>query len=529
MKKSFDVFDTLITRLVPRPEDIFYLIERKYKISGFMNARLASEIKLRTSSTSEPNIFAIYMELAKINKNFGVINEELEIEYKLSTPIRENINKLAGNSCFISDMYLPAKFIKKLLEKHCEFYVVPGKNLFVSSEFDSTKRTGSLFKVAEQINGPISHHIGDHPVSDYEIPRLQGISAEIFKEKIPKSILSVIKENKKDIDYFTCGVVRAMLLEQRKNPDSSVINTYLVHVIPLLFYFSRWLIKSAKSRGIKNIYFLSRDGFLPYIISRIISDNNINIKYLKLSRAALSQEKSIKEYLLSEGIEMGMDIAIVDAGWHGSIQKRINELYNNSLNIHGFYLGILDDNCLKKSDYSAYLFSPENKRNAFVAKYIPIIEFLLSAPHGSVAEIKEDQHGQFIIKYLKNERFEYDLVYKIVLLAENFSKKMLDVLSYINNDNSNEQNEIQTVIRNFRELLACPSGEFSRGVKHFHHFENSPNDSSPIIAKSFRLQHLFGLNKTWWPEGTLALSPIGRIKNKIAFRTRLAKEKFINR
>ncbi len=59
---------------------------------------------------------------------------------------------------------------------------------------------------------------------------------------------------------------------------------------PVMFNYTAWIVKTAKKRGIKTIYFLARDGYLLYnIAKKIIAYNNIDIecKYFYCSRQSL--------------------------------------------------------------------------------------------------------------------------------------------------------------------------------------------------------------------------------------------------
>ena len=84
---SFDIFDTLIRRMIKNPHDIFDLIERKYnslnvgnKISDFKRNRILSEKECRNKSTNEEiTIDEIYSNLEKVyDKKQANILKELE-------------------------------------------------------------------------------------------------------------------------------------------------------------------------------------------------------------------------------------------------------------------------------------------------------------------------------------------------------------------------------------------------------------------------------------------------------------------
>ena len=70
---------------------------------------------------------------------------------------------------------------------------------------------------------------------------------------------------------------------------------------PVLYDYVSWVIEDARKRNIKKLYFLSRDGYLMYLVAeRILSYRkieDISISYLKVSRYSL---RSAQYYLLGE-------------------------------------------------------------------------------------------------------------------------------------------------------------------------------------------------------------------------------------
>lgn len=86
MIKSFDVFDTLIGRLCYDGHSIFEIIEKRYNIRNFKKTRINLEI-------IHKDIDIIYNEMSKYYKNSEELKKyELELEYILSFPIKENLN-----------------------------------------------------------------------------------------------------------------------------------------------------------------------------------------------------------------------------------------------------------------------------------------------------------------------------------------------------------------------------------------------------------------------------------------------------
>ena len=66
---SFDIFDTMLLRDVPNPQDIFTVIEQKYKIKNFKKRRINAEnLARKFSKQNEVTINDIYKYLDGVDK-----------------------------------------------------------------------------------------------------------------------------------------------------------------------------------------------------------------------------------------------------------------------------------------------------------------------------------------------------------------------------------------------------------------------------------------------------------------------------
>ena len=108
------------------------------------------------------------------------INAELKV-CKANKPALDFFNacKESGKRIIIiSDMYLDRSAISTLLQ-NCG-YNLDGVNVYVSSEYGLTKRSGNLFKKVLELEGVKVNevlHIGDNLRSDVIRPRLIGMKS----------------------------------------------------------------------------------------------------------------------------------------------------------------------------------------------------------------------------------------------------------------------------------------------------------------------------------------------------------------
>lgn len=201
---SFDVFDTLITRVVANPVDVFLLmiseIARQFPfldkdfLDSFQSKRIESERVAREQSDyDDVTIIQIYDHLSSLQyfpkeliPNFVQI--ELQVEKQVVAPIQyfaQYLHKLRSQGLPVilaSDMYLPQDAIRILL-LHAGIKVeeLP---LYVSGELGVSKYSGRLFEnilTDLKIQPAELLHIGDNWYSDVYIPRSIGINVPSFR------------------------------------------------------------------------------------------------------------------------------------------------------------------------------------------------------------------------------------------------------------------------------------------------------------------------------------------------------------
>ena len=181
---SYDVFDTVVTRLVGAPTSLHILVGFALQRLGVVHcspneyaaSRVAAEkaARLQRDGSEETDFAAIHnalqWHLGLTAEQSSTVRElELELERRLVVAVpgmREELRQARSVSQqvrFLSDMYLPQAVVYDLLHR-CDLIEV-GDSLYVSSDCGLTKRTGRLFEhVCRENNletGALVHH-GDH-------------------------------------------------------------------------------------------------------------------------------------------------------------------------------------------------------------------------------------------------------------------------------------------------------------------------------------------------------------------------------
>lgn len=195
---SFDVFDTLLTRNVLYPRDIFLLMQERFAqdaqalpsglIRSFWGERVWSEFVARRMTRQEDVSFEdIYRVLARRHwltrtQQEELMAAELATESAMLVPVNGAIPLVEGarqakcQIIFVSDMYLPSGFISEILARYGLF--IPGDRVYVSGEVGKTKGSGSLFRhiLADLEIAPAGLvHYGDNPHADWYVPTMLGI------------------------------------------------------------------------------------------------------------------------------------------------------------------------------------------------------------------------------------------------------------------------------------------------------------------------------------------------------------------
>lgn len=180
---SFDIFDTLITRLVYKPDDVFRMMERLIysrwnKKVDFLAFRKQAEYTACLQSGDYCNIHNIYACLPEVSvfteeEALQLKEWEIQLELELCIPredSKEILKKLvnAGKKVvLVSDMYLTREIIEKMLRK-CGYEGY--EDVWISCEKGLRKDRDTMWEEFFRVYGEYKTiHIGDNPHSDCQL------------------------------------------------------------------------------------------------------------------------------------------------------------------------------------------------------------------------------------------------------------------------------------------------------------------------------------------------------------------------
>lgn len=438
---SFDIFDTLITRISYRPEGIFlyvqeYLMQHNIEfdisfdlLKKFCLLRINAEKNARYyHGEGDVTFDEIYQVLADMT---GITLSEVEkiktIEKKMellhSIGIKENIEllkkKLLDNNevVLISDMYLEEEFIRSLLIKQDKIFEnIP---IYVSGKCNKTKGSGELYKyVGENNKWDFSKwiHYGDNENADLYIPLTLGIEAHLINKKEFYTWNRDIIDNK----WLTESVEAQLILginQYLENTMDQSTNYKIGFSVagPILFNYVRWIVDFSGKNKIESLFFIARDGYILKKIADLYiksQDLSISTKYIYGSRKAwrtkdISEQELVKKYFYQE-IGEQKRYAFVDLQGTGESIENLTKIVGEKIRV--FYFYYFGNN--KSASCQNYIYTLKNE--------FSYIETLCRANHGATVGYKLDASGKCLP----------------ILQEENMTKLQIDIFEqYVNGIN----------------------------------------------------------------------------------------------
>lgn len=283
--RTLDVFDTVLSRMVGDPASVFVLLGQHAVRAGWWTRDVAEFAAARRAAETLARAHAHPREvtLAEIYRQFAFLHglndaaaaacaaRELELEHELLWAVPQGARCLAdarrarAQVAFISDTYVPADTLQRWLTTLN--VALPGERVWASSEAGDRKADGGLFRrVARELPGVRRwQHLGDHPVSDVEMPRRMGIEARRFTPCLLNRYETAMESfavTSGGLASLLAGAGRWLRLSQpARSPAQEALRELAAGVAgPVLSSFVVWLLREAQRSGIRRLWFVARDG-----------------------------------------------------------------------------------------------------------------------------------------------------------------------------------------------------------------------------------------------------------------------------
>lgn len=310
---SFDVFDTIITRKCASPEGIYALVQQELMehyqhlhlpsdfVKNFVYIRSHCALKARLNAGYDITFDEIYDYIGNI---FGIKRDvlkkvqeiEIQTEYSNMLPVSENIaqiENLINNKekvIFLSDMYFPKETIMGFIRRFSNIINNNNVDVWVSAEHKANKWDGQIFNIVSSyynIQPENIIHTGDNIHADVEMPKKHGwqtiYSTYIKDNYISHYLLEGLSDNTAVQNY--AGALKYLEYKSGNMSDGYYTGVFMASIV--LYSYVSFVINDALKKGIKKLFFLSRDGDILRQIAEIIaaeSKMDIELKYLHVSR-----------------------------------------------------------------------------------------------------------------------------------------------------------------------------------------------------------------------------------------------------
>ena len=309
---SFDVFDTILTRIVDPPESAFLLLGRSLEHQGlishppevFARARIAAEERAHQSHGASCTIGMIYTEMGKLlglaeNDCTRLIQYEYLLEKEIIRPIPGAANRInrareeGKDIVFLSDIYLSSEYICQILFQNGLWK--EGDHCYISCERGKTKQSGALFLdmiANEKIAPQAVVYQGNHPEADARPALRAGLRFQSFYQGNANRYETILGSYGWQTGALSSAMAGASRLARLSGSATSRRENALREVAagvmaPALVGYVLWVLFRAQELNLKRLYFLSRDGqVLLEIAQRLKKKLNLqcDLRYLYGSR-----------------------------------------------------------------------------------------------------------------------------------------------------------------------------------------------------------------------------------------------------
>ena len=206
----------------------------------------------------------------------------------------------------------------------------------------------------------------------------------------------------------------------------------------------------------------------------------VKLIYKRISYISKQQEDLFNEYLEQE--KFRGNIAIVDIGWHNSIQKSLIELAHTE-SIHGYYMGVYDNAKIfeKPNNAFGYIYSygnnmeQQNKTFSFVS----LFETMFLAHEGTTIGYTKEKNKIFA----KLAKYEYDEEDKNLALIDDLQKGAIQFVRDFKNSGISIELDEYICSYNIIKFGSSPS------KKDIKHFEN-------ITFENYKKNNIINFNKS---------------------------------
>jgi len=349
----FDIFDTLVTRTIFYPDNLFRIIETEFDeqfsiTSSYMKIRKETEYALRMSEDHEGDVSYediydhIHLHSDYTPEMVAYLREkdfEYELEILIPKPDTIELLQYAHDNnveiLFVSDMYLTKSQVMRILTKQEIPFVE--ENLLVSSDTGYRKDNTTVWKHlvdTKRIDPSKTLMIGDSEVSDAKIPGDFAIGTfhvlsernAFFESPFGKAFIQQFGQPSEKEMLLMGPVVNHLFSSAFELSDtvldfSKKCTPYSFGYTALAPFFYMFINSVYQKFSDKRIFFLARDGyFMEKAFEHFVETKALKpagkVEYLQISRramlgAVLKTKENLANMILNLGNYEGMFSAMI--------------------------------------------------------------------------------------------------------------------------------------------------------------------------------------------------------------------------
>lgn len=442
---SFDVFDTLLFRRSGTPHDFFVQLAQSAinnglwtdgELSAFTELRILAESQARSAKFAlyghrEVTLEEIYQAWPQVDtEKMCQLEASLELaDWHINSGIISWINELHKNGkrlAIVSDMYLEKKVILAFLERYLS--VACFELVLISGTIGCSKHDGGLFLHLIQESGLLPEqilHLGDNPITDGQMAKACGIKSNTqdlerintvtgFERRLTASAPSHI------------DALRKQWIWEHSHPSDAASTGALIYG-PYLWGFACWLLQRCNALGVKQLFFLLREGDLLSSVLNTINDGSVIVSTLAISRRAsllpslmpvnidvLHQLSQRRAYTLAECLE---DLNLpTPKSWQPKLSKELKTIVSTPLwtELQQLFIEHLDD-------IKAYLSQQRNLLEQYLTQQgvtnswdVALVDWGCGASlFGNICRILPLYNARFFMAYASKKSQSFALEYAL--------------------------------------------------------------------------------------------------------------------
>ena len=475
---SFDIFDTLITRTLYSPDDLFMIMGEKLNDKNFIGKRKEAERCANINLKKDVNLDDIYNEYQKINKiskkETKKIKElEISLELLFIVPridmldVLKELKKLNKKVILTSDMYLNENIIIQMLEK-CNYTNKLYDDFYLSNKINKRKDRKDIWPfLKEQYKNKKIIHVGDNEKSDFIYPKQFSIdsvkiksSKELLEESLIYENLKFFIENRSTSDSIYLGLIvnKKIFNSPFSNLQINDLDDfgYVFHA-PILNSF----LKNVNSIKEDCILFLAREGYyFQKLYKEYTKLYNLNEKenyYFLTSRKATSTA------ILDSDVDI---LKLTDKEFVGTIKDFFSQILEIEYNDNNFDIVLPDDSEKVKVIMKKYIIQIKNNIKDEKENYLTYINNTIkNFNKKSIAIVDLGYSGtiQYNLSKLTNKQYVGYYLTNSESVKKYNKNSQLNFLYDINNNEEYKKIYYYSLILEY--FLSAPYGQLQKFKK----------------------------------------------------------------